>query len=121
MASTVVSTLYPPLVDTFQPAFIYTDSVLVTFSLSPFNSIADIKRVHVSVVDQRNNSNVLKGFLSPKEQTINSESTGKYYSIINGILIADLPVFENEEQTEEVGIFCYDPINDIYAVKIDPI
>ena len=60
MADTLVNTLYPPVVETFQPAFVYTDSAVVTFSLSPFNSANDINYIHLSVVDQRNNENVLK-------------------------------------------------------------
>jgi hypothetical protein len=63
MADTLVNTLYPPAVETFQPAFVYTDGPVVTFSISPFNAASDIKYIHVSVTDQRNNENVLTNHL----------------------------------------------------------
>lgn len=57
--ATVVSTLYPPQVETFMPAFPYNEVVRVYFSVSVFDSVKDIKRVHVSVVDQKTNQNAL--------------------------------------------------------------
>ena len=123
MAVSVVSTLYPPLIETFQPAFIYTNPAVVTFSLSPFNEIEKIKRIHVSVVDQRNNSNVLKGYMEPTPQVVkidNEEKVIGYYCIVNGILIADFPEFKSETIAEELGLFYHDPINDIYAIKLNP-
>ena len=57
--ATVVSTLYPPQVETFMPAFPYNEAVRVYFSLSVFDSVNDIKRVHVSVVNQKTNKNAL--------------------------------------------------------------
>lgn len=57
--ATVVSTLYPPQVETFMPAFPYNEAVRVYFSLSVFDSVKDIKRVHVSVVNQKTNKNAL--------------------------------------------------------------
>ncbi len=57
--ATVVSTLYPPQVETFMPAFPYNEAVRVYFSVSVFDSVKDIKRVHVSVVNQKTNKNAL--------------------------------------------------------------
>ena len=57
--ATVVSTLYPPQVETFMPAFPYNEAVRVYFSLSVFDSVKDIKRVHVSVVNQKTNKSAL--------------------------------------------------------------
>ena len=59
MANTLVNTLYPPQVETFQPAFKYTDDALVSFGISPYNAASDIQCAQISVVDQRNNENVL--------------------------------------------------------------
>ena len=56
--ATVLSTLYPPLVDTFQSPFIYTDDAKVIFTISPYNSYKEIKRLHVTLVNQRTNQNV---------------------------------------------------------------
>ena len=119
MAVTVVNTLYPPLIETFQPAFIYTKSVSITFSLSPFNAASDIQSVHVSVVDQRNNSNVLKTQI---DAFIQSEDTKQLYGgIINGIFIADFPEFNYDDTDKQrIGLFQYDPVNDIYAIDISP-
>ena len=37
--------LYPPIVDTYMPAFLYTESCKIYFSLSPYNSFNDINIV----------------------------------------------------------------------------
>lgn len=57
--ATVVSTLYPPVVSTFQNAFVNTEDAVVYFTLSSFNSASEIKHVHVSCVNQLNNENAL--------------------------------------------------------------
>ena len=57
--ATVLSTIYPPLVDTFMPAFPYTESAIVNFSISPYNRPLSISKLHVSIVDQRTNLSVL--------------------------------------------------------------
>ena len=57
---TIVSTLYPPLIDTFMPAFPYKESAPVTFSFSPYNNIKDIKKIHVSLVNQKTNQSAFK-------------------------------------------------------------
>ena len=65
MADTVVSTLYPPELDTFQPAFVRPNNEtknnpIINFSISPFNSWESIAAIHVSVVDNKTNKNILK-------------------------------------------------------------
>lgn len=117
MADTLVNTLYPPVIETFQPAFLYDQSASITFSISGFNNAADIKKVHVSVVDQRNNSNVLIGFLDKQAQFTDSDYS---YCIVNGILIADFPEFEETDEIVQKGFFKYDSLNDIYAIDLDP-
>lgn len=108
MADTLVNTLYPPVVATFQPAFVYTDSAVITFSLSPFNSPSDIKYIHLSVVDQRNNENVLK-------ETASWDGSA---GIFNGILVMKFPEFTNVEGISQQGDFVYDADNDLYSVLI---
>ena len=58
--ATIVSTLYPPLIDTFMPAFLWEGPAPVTFSLSPYNSISRIKRIHVSLVNQKTNQSAFE-------------------------------------------------------------
>ena len=86
--ATVLSTLYPPLVDTFMPAFPKTEKAVINFSISPYNSRAAITKLHVSVVDQRTNLSVLKssGFLTNDDNVIDGYSS--YF--INGIWIIDV-------------------------------
>jgi hypothetical protein len=55
----VINTLYPPIISTFSNAFIYKEDAKVYFGISNYNSVEDIKRVHVSVVNQSNNENAL--------------------------------------------------------------
>lgn len=120
MADTVVNTLYPPLIETFQPAFLYNEQVPITFSISAFNSISDIKKVHVSIVDQRNNSNVLKGYQATKQQSDGTNSIKAQYCIVNGILIAEMPEFIDSITKTQIGLFQYDPMNNIYAINLNP-
>ena len=56
---TAVNTLYPPVLPTFSNAFIYNQDAVVYFTISSYNSSVDIKRVHISVVSQNNNENIL--------------------------------------------------------------
>lgn len=56
----VVSSLYPPLIETFMPAFPHGGPAPVTFSFSPYNSISEIKKIHVSLVNQKTNQSAFK-------------------------------------------------------------
>lgn len=62
---TVVNTLYPPLVETYMPAFLDTaKEAVISFSLSPYNTPETITKIHVSLVDKATNQSVLKGKVS---------------------------------------------------------
>lgn len=54
-----LNNLYPPIIDTFMPAFIYRATCKVYFSLSDYNSEDEIKNVQVTVVRQDNNRTAL--------------------------------------------------------------
>lgn len=68
MAVTAVSTLYPPKLPTFAPAFIKTTSPKIYFELSPYMTVGEARRVHVSLVSQDTNETAL------------DEATGIYIS-----------------------------------------
>lgn len=55
--ATVLSTLYPPLVDTFMPAFPNVSEAVVNFTVSPYNSSYEIQYLHVTLVNQKTNKN----------------------------------------------------------------
>lgn len=60
MAVTLANSTYPPMFSsTFSPAFPVTASPNIYYSLSPFNTAADIRRVHISLVNQTTNENAL--------------------------------------------------------------
>jgi len=125
MADTLVSTLYPPEIETFQPAFECTQPANITFSLSAFNSAADIKFIHVSIVDHRNNENVLPSFLSPQVAfTKDNEGNiigGIVYGISNGILYIQMPSFTGlSHGTQTQGLVTYNADRDKYMVSIPP-
>lgn len=83
MASTLISTLYPPVIDTFMPAFINTTDAKVYFSISPFNNSSDIQRVHVSLQNQLNNENALKRITGILVRPLKYDtSSGLYYVVI---------------------------------------
>ena len=53
-----MSILYPPIVDTYMPAF--TNECTITFSIPSLNSLTDMSdRMVVSIVDQKTNQSVL--------------------------------------------------------------
>lgn len=55
--ATILNTLYPPLIDTFMPAFPNTENAIVNFSISPYNSSYEIQYLHVTLVNQKTNKN----------------------------------------------------------------
>lgn len=59
MPGAVNNTLYPPVVSTFMPAFVNTETAVIYFSLSPYNNVNDVKRVHVTLQNQTNNENAM--------------------------------------------------------------
>ena len=63
----ILSTLYPPIVSTYQPTFAMTSSykAKVYFSISAFNSKENIMAVQISITNQRTNVTVLKKSLYP--------------------------------------------------------
>lgn len=59
----LTNTLYPPQPSgTFMPAFVAdsADGATIYYSISPYNNVSSIKRIHVSLTDQTTNSNALK-------------------------------------------------------------
>lgn len=85
--ATVISTLYPPLVDTFQSPFVYTDDAEVAFSISPYNSYENIKKLHVTLVNQKTNQNV---FASSNPQADTDETV-----LTNGVWIIPFDISED--------------------------
>lgn len=79
--ATVLSTLYPPLIDTFMPAFPYDENVTVEFSISPYNSANMIKCLHVSLVNQKTNQNAFEGSNNGLTQIVSGTA------LVNGIWI----------------------------------
>ena len=53
-------TLYPPIVDTYMPAFINTEACTIYFSLSSYNSLEDISGLQFTLKRQSNNITALK-------------------------------------------------------------
>ena len=123
MATNMVNNLFSPQVETFQPAFIYNTSPNISFSISPFNTAADIRYLHVSVIDQRNNENALVGLL-PQAYNANDAIAPEYfqtngnngYGLINGILIIDFP--SNIDKIQPGELIQYDRKTDKYVVSI---
>ena len=85
MAVTLTSSIYPPMFSsTFAPAFVNTTSPRIYFSISPFNTASDISRVHISLVNQTTNENVLTdatGILLSEGLQYDTD-VGMYYVVI---------------------------------------
>ena len=84
--------LYPPIVDTYMPAFIATaveGNCNIYFSLSKYNSLTDIKSVWISVNNQYTNESVLadplglKAYKGTPSVDETREGDDKYYITIN--------------------------------------
>ena len=83
--ATVFSTLYPPLVSDFMPAFLTSEDATVQFSISAYNTTNTINRLHVSLVYQYTNIKAIKNKNLPS-----SDGTGNNPIIINNIWIIDM-------------------------------
>lgn len=86
----IKNNLYPPIIDSWMPAFVRTQECKIYFSLSRYNSYKEIKNVQVIVNDQNTNSSVLKTSLYPtgiKITNLNLDNTikgdNKYYITIS--------------------------------------
>ena len=61
MAGNVLSNLYPPIIESYMPAFLRTQGCRIYFSISNFNSYNDIRsNAQVTVKNQNSNASVLK-------------------------------------------------------------
>ena len=91
----VINNFYPPLIDTYMPAFVVSNigagTCRVYFSISEYNSLSDIKNAQITVSNQNTNLSVLDITKYPSEimlksiQTDNTKTTpDKYYiEIVN--------------------------------------
>lgn len=100
MAITMLCPLYPPqFPSTFAPAFPTTSSPRIYFSISEYNNLNDIRRVHVSIVNQANNESVI------------NNSTG--------ILFKDLQ-YDTEEGLYYIDISVTEIKSTEYTTEMDP-
>lgn len=88
----VLSNFYPPIVETYMPAFVKTQSCRVYFALSQYMNKEDIKGIHVTVRDQYMNLSALDPVKYPSEMMLLSgilnedptiKTDYKYYIEIN--------------------------------------
>jgi hypothetical protein len=89
MAS-IGNNLYPPIIDTFMPAFVRTQTCRVYFSLSRYNDIKEVMNAQIIVSNQSTNASVLDSVTYPagikvSNILIDSEKIAddKYYVEIN--------------------------------------
>lgn len=86
--------LYPPIVDSYMPAF-QDATCRIYFSLSKYNSISDVKSIHISVCKQSTGMNVVN-----KSDDI---SLGHYRS--TGIIIANNGIKRDSIDAENLYYF----------------
>lgn len=128
MATITNSNLYPPIVDTYMPAFLIDgDNELkkicrVYFSISSFNSISEIKNAQVSLANQNTNISVLNtkkypcGIkITPIYEDITKTSEDRYYIELEA---SDLePEYGYDEDTGKYTVSKFN-INEYYKVQI---
>lgn len=89
MATTLNSNLYPPIIDSYMPAFLINAGCKVYFQLSKFNTIEDIYSgkgaVQVTVSNQKTNQSELSdNYLNDiLLKNIEIDGNGKYFITIN--------------------------------------
>ena len=64
MAS-IGNNIYPPIIDTFMPAFVRTQTCRVYFSLSRYNDTKEIMNAQIIVSNQSTNASVLDSVTYP--------------------------------------------------------
>lgn len=128
MATITNSNLYPPIVDTYMPAFLVDgDNELkkicrVYFSISSFNSISEIKNAQVTLTNQNTNISVLNKAkypcdikLTPIYEDVTKTSEDRYYIEIEA---SDLePEYDYNEDTGKYTTSKFN-INQYYKVQI---
>jgi len=90
----ILSTLYPPMVDTFMPAFPYDDYAEINFTISPYNTAQTINYLHVTLVNQKTNQSVFS-----TESSNYPETT----SLINGIWILPFVITDGNQQNDAIS------------------
>lgn len=106
--ATTLNTIYPPQVETFMPSFRYNNSAKVWFNITSYNEdlISQIKFIHVSMTDQRNNTTVFAGLSN------GNVAYPQYYPItFNG------SKNNNNNANNKMG---YDPNKKMYWLVIPP-
>lgn len=90
MAGGIGNNLYPPIINTWMPAFVRTTSCKVYFSLSDYNNENEIKNVQIIINNQNTNLTALSSKLYPAGIKIanlqidnNIKSNDKYFIIID--------------------------------------
>ena len=128
MATVINSNLYPPVVDTYMPAFLVDgDNELkkicrVYFSISSFNSISEIKNAQVTLTNQNTNVSVLNKAkypcdikITPIYEDITKTSEDRYYIELEA---SDLePEYNYNEETGKYTKSKFN-INEYYKVQI---
>ncbi len=99
-----MTNLYPPVIDTYMPSFVASDSngMRIYFSLSLYNNVSAIKNVQLTVRNQKTNINALNPqrypsqiAIKPLEVDDTKITPDKYYitltpnDMINGYFVVD--------------------------------
>lgn len=118
MAISSLENLYPPIMQTYMPAFVKTESCRIYFQLATVNSIDEIFNLQVSITSQSSNQTALNLSRYPSEIMIVEKTRIKeagsgypnntYYFELN-------PTEEGEHLFYDVNSFA---INEFYKVQI---
>lgn len=105
----LLTNLYPPIINSYMPAFVRDTPCRIYFALSSYNSIEEIKNVQITIVNLNNNNTAFKNSLYPTEVKISE--------ILIDDTIADRYKYYIEIKPEELinGIF---ELNTYYKVQL---
>ena len=99
--------LYPPILDSAMPVFRNNESCKIVFSLSRYNSINDIKDVHISVAYQKSDLNAVNrvtGLDLEYYVVVDTEALKALVDAIGGVYF-DVPI--NMKYTDKKQDFAY--------------
>ena len=102
MAITLINSLYPPqFPSTFAPAFPTTASPGIYFSISEYNSSNDIRRVHVSIVNQSNSESAINNATGILFKDLNYDTEAGMYYV--DIAVTDIRSTKTENTLDSTG------------------
>lgn len=94
------NSLFPPIVDSYMPAFNANGDCEIRFTLSKFNASSDFETVHISIINQKTGQNVV----NLQDDITSSDNKGQRFRATGIILNVHPEIIDNQKQIYSVKI-----------------